>query len=126
MDNFNKFEDLTVSQRKKIVYTSMAMLCCISTLYLNVASFFPLFVEKHYKEHISSTMVAVIMSTCEFMAMIFAPINAPFISKIGRKNAILIGLLIQTVGTIMIGLTSIIPYEKWRVFFGASILARAL
>ena len=102
------------------------MIGCISTLYLNVSSFFPLFVEEHYNEKITTTMVAVILSTFEATAMLSAPINARLISKMGRKNAIIVGVFLMFIGTMMLGMTAYIPYENWKVFYVSSILARAL
>jgi MFS family permease len=93
-------------------------------LYLNVGAFYPLFVEKNYNDDINSTLVAIVLSSLEFAGVVFSPIHAITISKMGRKNAIIIGLLILMIATFALGLISYIDYDKWGLFYAISILAR--
>ena len=96
----------------------------INTLYLNVSAFYPLFVEENYSENVNPTMVSIVLCSFELSGVLFTPINATTISKMGRKNAILIGLIIICLSTISLGLIAFIDNEHWALFFVLSVISR--
>ena len=77
------------------------MVC--GTQYLNVMSFFPLFVEQNYDKEISTSMVSICMSCFEISAILTSPIIGNSIQKTGRKNALVIGFIIMAVANIGLG-----------------------
>lgn len=81
----------------------------VSTLYLNVGAFFPLYVDSNYKGYINTTMVSIILCAFEVSAVLSTPIHAITISKMGRKNAMLIGMVAILIATYMLGFLAYIP-----------------
>jgi len=107
------------------------MLCCIMVsnvlcgmLYLNITSFYPLFTIDNYGENISVAMIAFAMCSFELSGFIFSPVHAATISKMGRKNAILIGISILLSTNTVMGFLSFVDPSKWKLFFGLSIAIR--
>lgn len=95
------------------------------TLYLNISSFYPLYVERTFGlETINSTMIAVAIAMFEFAGFVSNPIHAHTISKVGRKNSILIGLVILVLANTALGMLSYIPADNWVLFYVLSILVR--
>ena len=117
--------NLTESEKKTLVNTLLFSMLCCGTVYLNVMSFFPLYVKENFGEDkISSTMVSVAMSSFELAGIITAPINAGLISKIGRKTAIVIGFMIISLSTFSLGALSWIETTEYRTFFYAAMATR--
>lgn len=98
------------------------MMC--GTMILNVASFYPLYVETHYPEEISSVMVASALSCFQVAGVIFTPIHSITISKMGRKNSIIIGFICIFITNTALGALSLIPDADWRLFYSLSCLIR--
>jgi MFS family permease len=97
------------------------------TAYLNVSSFYPLFVNENYKDKINSTIVSVCLAAFELAGCLFTPIHGYTISKIGRKNAILIGFALLILSTTALGMVALIDSKKegnWKLFIAASFFAR--
>ena len=116
---------LTEQEKKTLINTLLFSMLCCGTVYLNVMSFFPLYVKDNFGEDkISSTMVSVAMSSFEFAGIITAPINASLISKIGRKTSIVIGFVIISFATFSLGALSWIETTEWRTFFYAAMATR--
>jgi MFS family permease len=95
------------------------------TLYLNISSFYPLYVERTFGlDTINSTMIAVAIAMFEFGGFVSNPIHAHTISKVGRKNSILIGLTILVLANTALGMLSYIPADNWVLFYVLSIVVR--
>lgn len=67
-------------------------------------------------------MIAVAMNSFELSGVMFTPLHAVTMSYIGRKNAILIGMLILMLTNTAMGLLSMSSDWKW--FFSLSIVIR--
>lgn len=107
------------------------MLVCViasnficGTLYLNITSFYPLYCENNYKDYINTTMIAVAMSSFELSGVIFSPLHAATVSVMGRKNAILIGMMILLLTNTGMALLSLFDGTDWKWFFSLSIIIR--
>ena len=103
---------LDKSQKNKLLTCIMTSQVVCGTLYLSISSFFPLFVEAHYPM-INSSMVSICMSSFEVAGVLFTPVHAITISKMGRKNSIVFGFSILIFTTTSLGLLSYIPYDHW-------------
>lgn len=55
----NATTEIEEFEKKRMVYSIFASMLICGTLYLNVASFYPIFVSENYGEHINQTMVAI-------------------------------------------------------------------
>lgn len=93
---------------------------------MNVGAFFPLYVDSNYKGYINTTMVSIILAAFEVSAVLSTPIHAITISKMGRKNAMLVGIVAILIATYMLGLLAYIPNEKWFLFYSLAIFARLI
>jgi len=51
-------ESINEFEKKRMVYSIFASMLVCGTLYLNIASFYPIFVDEHYGDSINQTMVA--------------------------------------------------------------------
>lgn len=96
------------------------------TLYLNIVSFYPLFVDTHYRDAISTFKVSVAMSAFQFAGVICTPIHAITISKMGRKNAMIIGTICMLIANTCLGMLALISYDKPQTFYICSLLVRFL
>jgi MFS family permease len=103
------------------------MLCQVvcGTQYLNVSSFFPLFVKANYGEEvISTTMVSLCMCSFEFAGVIMSPINSRSLSIIGRKNALTLGFTIMFCSCAGLGMIAKIPTSNWKTFYAIACFTR--
>lgn len=103
--------------------TILAAMVVCGTLYLSIASFFPLYVQKNFSE-INITMISICMSSFEFAGVICGPIHAVTMSKMGRKNAIIIGHILILLTTVSLGLISNIEKTEWKTFYAVACLVR--
>ena len=84
----------------------------IATQYMNVASFYPLFVEAKYgKDTINSTMVSVAMCSFEFAGFACSFFNRRTIAWLGKKNAISFGFALSTSSVAGMGALAFISAE---------------
>lgn len=101
---------------------SMLIVTCITyTLYGNIATFYPPFKEKHHPT-ISDTMVGIVLSMFEFAVLVCSPIVSMTLSKVGRKNYILIGTTSIILASIGFGLLVYVHNDM--VFFVLSVVCR--
>ena len=90
---------------------------------MNISVLLPNYVkEKH--PNISSLAVGIIFSSYQVFVMITAPIMGSKISSVGRRKAILIGLIVMTSATAAFAFASF--FENDLVFYSVSFVARAL
>ena len=93
----------------------------MSTLFGNIATFYPLFVaEKH--QTITSTMIGAVMGVFEFSILISSPIVAVTMQRVGRKRYILLGNACIMFSTVGFGLTHWIQNDS--AFFLSSLTLR--
>ena len=104
----------------------MATQFTCGTLYLNIVSFYPLFVDKHYSKNINTFMVSIAMSAFQFAGVICTPIHAITIGIMGRKNAMLYGTWCMLAANTGLGMLALIPYDNWGWFYFFSLIIRFL
>jgi hypothetical protein len=102
------FSGLNPKEKKALVYSILFTNMVCGTLYLNIVSFYPLYAEKMFPDYMTSTLVAVAMNTFELAGVVSTPIHAVSISKIGRKNSILIGIFVLLICNTAMGYISVI------------------
>jgi len=69
-------------------------------------------------------MVSIAMSAFQFAGVLCTPIHAVTISKMGRKNAIIVGFVCMLVANTGLGMLALINYDNWRLFYFFSCLIR--
>ena len=107
-----------------MVYSIFASMLVCGTLYLNIASFYPIFVDENYGDSINQTMVACALCCFQFAGVCCTPIHAFTISRMGRKNAMMIGFGSIFVSNTIMGMLSLINYSYWKTFLFLSCLTR--
>jgi MFS family permease len=73
------------------------------TLYGNISTFFPPYIKEHHST-ITDPMVGVILALFEGGMLITSPITSVLLSKVGRKNFILIGTFSMIIASAGFGL----------------------
>ena len=111
-------------EKKRMVYSIFGSMLVCGTLYLNIASFFPLFVAEFYAENINQSMVACALCCFQFAGVICTPIHAITISKMGRKNAMMIGFGAILISNTVLGMLSKVNPKHWKAFLFMSCLTR--
>lgn len=81
------------------------MLVC-GTLYLNISSFYPVFVNKKYGDKINTIQIAMALACFNLAGVVCAPVHAITIRMMGRKNAILVGFLAILASNTALGMLS--------------------
>ena len=117
------FSGLNPKEKKALVYPILFTQMVCGTLYLNIVSFYPLYAEQKFPGYMTSTLVAVAMNTFELAGVLSTPIHAVSISKMGRKNSILIGLLVLFICNTAMGYISVID-DSGAKFFWFTCLIR--
>ena len=115
-----------IEEREKLrmVYSIFASMLVCGTLYLNISSFYPIFVADKYGDKINTLMIACALCCFNFAGVVCSPIHAVTISKMGRKNAMLVGFVCILVSNTALGMLSYIPASQWKLFFILSCVAR--
>lgn len=106
---------------KFMMWTMLLMTTISWTLYGNIATFYPPYKEKFHKT-ISDTMVGTVLSMFELGVLLCSPLVSMSLSKVGKKNFILIGALSTITASIGFGLLVYIQNDK--LFFALSICMR--
>lgn len=89
--------------KARMAYCIFASMLACGTLYLNITSFFPLFVQTQFGTHINTVVIAITLSSFNFAGVVCSPIHAVTISKMGRKNALIIGFICIFVSNTALG-----------------------
>ena len=102
-----------------------------STLYLNIVTFYPLYVEQNFCKTkdtclISTSLVAIAMGMFQLAGVVCPPIHSVTMVKMGRKNAVVIGFICMITANTGLGLLSFIPDTYWKLFLGMSMAIRFL
>lgn len=91
------------------------------TLYGNIATFYPPYNEKHHPT-VTDTMVGIVLSMFEAGILISSPFVSMLLSKVGRKNFVIIGNILMVVASMCFGL--LVYVENDTVFFILSLIFR--
>lgn len=71
-------------------------------------------------------MVSLALGSFDLSAMLCAKIHAITISKMGRKNAVMLGYFLLIVSLCGIGTLDMLPKDNWRTFYSFLLLLRFL
>lgn len=96
------------------------------TLYFNIASFVPLYIEEYFSSQITTLMVSLGLSAFELSSVCSSRIHAATVSKIGRKKAIIIAYSLICVCLCGIGALDMIPKDNWVLFYTLFVVLRAI
>jgi DHA1 family multidrug resistance protein-like MFS transporter len=103
-----------------------ALLMCTlagNSLYMNVCAFLPQFVALNFPG-LTGLDIGILMSIYPLAYLVTAPIIGDKMKYIGRKNTVLIGVIITTLSTLMFGLGGYCTNVY--IFFGISFIARMI
>lgn len=107
-----------------MAYCIFASMLACGTLYLNITSFFPLFVQKQFGDQINTVVIAITLSSFNFAGVVCSPIHAVTISKMGRKNALMIGFGCIFLSNTALGVCAYLAPEHPVLFTVCCCLAR--
>lgn len=124
MTNKSKSTELNIVDKKMILASIIQSNIIDATLYLNIVSFFPLYANFKFGDKISTGEIAVAVTAFEFAGILLTPIIIKIISKIGRKNCILISHMIMIISNTGLGLLSLIGKDKPKIFLLLSFILR--
>ena len=108
------------AQKKWIFLACILGQITCGSLYLNMASFFPVYVDDKYnkplkalgkKPVISTFEISLCIVGLELAVMLCTFIHPRTISLMGRKNAIMIGFAVQVITNIVLGLLANCPTD---------------
>ena len=97
-------------EKKKMLIAVLISNMICGTMILNIASFYPLYVEQIYGLNISSFMVGLALGAFQVAGILCTPIHAVTISKMGRKNSIVFGFTLILMANTALGAVSLLPY----------------
>jgi MFS family permease len=86
----------------------MSMVVC-GTLYLNILSFFPLYVDKRFNGAIPTQTIAFMLCSFNAAGVLFSPCNYYFIRKYGRKNSLMFGFFLLFISQFALGIFADVP-----------------
>ena len=115
---------LTDKEKSKL----LVALCLSQTfqmaLYLNISSFYPLYVSGTFPQDYNTTMIAIAISAFDLAGVVFSPLHIGLIGKLGRKNALLIANILLALTNGCLGALSYFNNDQWIEFFVASVVVR--
>ena len=95
-----------------------------SSLNLNIVSLLPQFVDSHFPDKLSNLKIGVLMAVYPVAFLFATPIVGERMQSFGRKNALVAGVLLMTVATVVFGLAAFFTKVQW--FYSVSFIARTL
>ena len=108
-----------------IVVILLSEIMC-TMIIVNIQSFYPLYVTQRFGQYISPSMVAIAMSCFEVAGVLFTPVHAYSISKMGRKNSMIIGMICLLLTNTGLGMLSYLADDQWLLFYILSCSIRFL
>ena len=90
---------------------------------MNISTLVPTYVDENHKK-ISSLAVGIMFAAYQLTTLIVAPVLGDNLPRIGRRKAILIGVLVIPVATTLFALAALIDYDE--TFYAVSLIARCL
>ena len=102
---------------------------------MNMASFFPVFVmnkfnkhiklnETHFVKQISTVQISLCIVSFELACVLSTFVHSKTIHLMGRKNAVMIGFIIQIISVIGLALLGWVPADYPQTFVWANIATR--
>jgi MFS family permease len=107
---------------KAMMFALLTCMFVCNSLYMNVAALLPSFVDTNFSNEINSFQVGILMSVFPVGFLIAAPLTGMYAESIGRRNVLLIGVLVFSVATLTFGMASY--SKKASVFYWISLGAR--
>ena len=107
----NAIKEQEEKAKLRMVYSIFLSMLVCGTLYLNISSFFPLYVNSVYGDQISTVMIACTLCCFNLAGVVCTPIHAITISRMGRKNALLVGFWAILISNTALGLCASISAE---------------
>jgi MFS family permease len=96
---------MTITREQKLMlWVLLVGQMLMWTLYGNITTFYPSFVDKHHKS-INTTLVGVILAMFEASVLLSSPLVSMTLQKVGRKRFIIIGNSCMIFATVGFGLT---------------------
>lgn len=94
--------NVSPAEKKKTLIALLLALGILQTLYMNLASFLPLFAEEEFF-WVDESKIGLILAMFQVAYLIMAPIVGQNLQRFGRKNMILAGYVICILATIGFG-----------------------
>lgn len=94
------------------------------TIYINMGAFLPVYVKHKFSGHITATMASIILNSFDFSYLVSSFIHKSTISKMGRKNALIISYSIMMITTALLGVLDYLNREHWLMYFILACLTR--
>jgi MFS family permease len=111
-------------RRKKIMLVALLInTFTVMCLQFNVSSLLPAFVDEKYP-NLNAFQVGCLMSIFPVGFLVTAPLIGAYLEKIGRKNALYLGVVTMTLSTLAFGLASY--FDEVLPFYVVSMVARFL
>ena len=120
------------AEKRKTLTALLLALGILQTLYMNLASFLPLFAEEEFF-WVDESKIGLILAMFQVAYLIMAPIVGQNLQRFGRKNMILAGYVICILATLGFGVCANISPKQTKddkdnsgskLFFGLSIAIR--
>ena len=108
----NSAKKLTVKEKSTLIYIIYFQCLLAGTLYMNVLTFYPLYVLDNYGDKVSTTMTSVALGCFEFSTLVFAPTHMYTSSYLGRKKGLLLGIFCMLIANTGLGALSLFPREE--------------
>ena len=91
-----------------------------------MTSFFPIFVKNKYHSQISDIEVSFCFSAFEIACVVSTKLNSVTISKMGRKNSILLGMFLLIISNFFIGTLYYLSEDYPKSFCTLMIVSRCI
>ena len=117
-----ELDEQTKKEKSRLLWSLLACYTISQTSYLNVYALLPLYMEQHF--NFSNMSVGLLLASYQVSFTLSAPFIGTFLSKIGRRQAIQIGLIVMSFATVMFAASSFMVRPE--LFFGVSLMARMI
>jgi len=120
-DVYTDVEESTSREKSRILWSMVFINAIVSTTYLNVYILLPLYMEDNFE--FSNMMVGILLASFQASFTFAAPLVGSILSLVGRRKAIIFGLVALSVSTAMFAVSS--ATKNPMLFYSLSFLARA-
>jgi predicted MFS family arabinose efflux permease len=108
--------------KRPILWALMICAVIANTSYLNAVALLPVYIANNFGDKINDTMIGILLAGYSIGFIIAAPCVGTSLSKIGRRKAILIGMLLMALATCLFACAAYFT-DPW-VFYSISLLGR--
>lgn len=119
------------NDRAKILVAVLSSLLLIQTLFQNVETIVPTFVQSYHEPPLSELFISIIMVSFEVVGLIASPFVGAYLERFGRKNFIIAGYIIIVIFSVILALTELYPASNTDgmeymgyLYFATCVLAR--